>query len=371
MRVLFLDPEQYVDFENEAANYEVRLPMLHSGAVTAHADFVYQRIFNWHGPAVLHRFTLTEVAAFRPDVIVFLAGWYNQCPRIDTLRELRDQGIAIFSVIFDSMRQPEDYELALFEVSDGVCVVNSFTNYCRYRHWAEASGLAKTVVFSAGHMVWTDFFKPMAVEKTRDVLILGSLYRRRLTFTRDLAKALEGDGIGVEALGGNFHDLPDTQVEGGNPTDGPMSKRWLPWTDYRAAIVSSRICLCPTAADDRDVLNGKIFEFVASGVCTLTEWNRDIEMLAGGSGIGLYRTLDECADMIRRLIADPAAREAAAARTLAWYRANFDPSRFWHDALKATQARMPIAAGTPFLEDHYRVARTKLPPRPASLIELF
>ena len=371
MRVLFLDPEQYVDFENEAANYEVRLPMLHSGAITAHADFVYQRIFNWHGPLVFHRFTLTEIDAFRPDVVVFLVGWYNQCPKIETLREIRSRGIAIFSVIFDSMRQPEEYELALFEESDGFCIVNSFTNYCRYRHWAESRGEPKAVVFSAGHMVWTGFFKPMETEKTRDVLILGSLYRRRLTFTRELAKILEPEGIRVEALGGNFHDLPDTQVECGNPTDGPMSKLWLPWVDYRSAILSSRICLCPTAADDRDVLNGKIFEFIASGVCTLTEWNPSIEMLAGQSGIGLYRALDDCVDMIRRLMADEAARKAAAEGALAWYRRHFDPSRFWRTSLEATHARQPIAAPVDFLEAKYQTERAKMAPSPESLLSLF
>ena len=48
MRVLIYDPEQYVDFENDTANLEVRLPLLNSGAVREHADFVYQQIGRAH-----------------------------------------------------------------------------------------------------------------------------------------------------------------------------------------------------------------------------------------------------------------------------------------------------------------------------------
>ena len=49
MKVLFLNPEQYVDFENEPSNYQVRLPALNSGMISEHVDFVYQRIFRKSG----------------------------------------------------------------------------------------------------------------------------------------------------------------------------------------------------------------------------------------------------------------------------------------------------------------------------------
>ena len=44
MKVLFLNPEQYVRWEDEPSNHELRLPILNCGVVREHRDYCYQRV---------------------------------------------------------------------------------------------------------------------------------------------------------------------------------------------------------------------------------------------------------------------------------------------------------------------------------------
>jgi hypothetical protein len=354
MRVLIYDPEQYVDFENDTANLEVRLPLLNSGAVSEHADFVYQRVFVMHGPTVLHSMAVKEALAFKPDFLLYSTSWFHQSPSIETMREIQESGIPILSVLYDSMHAPPDYEIELFKLSAGTCVINSFSNYCRYRYWAERAMPEKVILFAGGHTAFTNFFQPIALDKTMDVLVMGSLYGRRVEFTMRMKAALAARGISLNILGGNFHDLPDTQNENAIASKGPVSKLWVGWPDYLKAINSTRICLCPSALDDRDVINGKLFQYMACGAFTLAERNDEIALLTEGSGFDLYRSEDECFATIVDMIAHPDKRAAKAKSVHDWYRRSFDYRRFWNDNVSALMQRRQIPAPLPHLEAEYQ-----------------
>ncbi len=94
MRVLFLNPEQYVSWENEPSNYELRLPILNCGAVTEHNDYCYQRKLRATGREEVEREVLAMVEAFKPDIVINSTTWPSQSVGLTTLHEIMRRGSA-------------------------------------------------------------------------------------------------------------------------------------------------------------------------------------------------------------------------------------------------------------------------------------
>lgn len=67
MKVLFFNPEQYLDFENEPSNYQCRLPILNCGLPIEPVDHVYQRDLRSDGREAMDRAALAAVDAARPE----------------------------------------------------------------------------------------------------------------------------------------------------------------------------------------------------------------------------------------------------------------------------------------------------------------
>lgn len=78
MKIFFLNPEQYVNWENEPSNYQLRLLIINCGIVTEYKDFVYQRVFRSEGRDVMHSKLLQEIFDFRPDLVVNSTTWLKE-----------------------------------------------------------------------------------------------------------------------------------------------------------------------------------------------------------------------------------------------------------------------------------------------------
>ena len=98
MKVLFFNPEQYVDFENEPSNYQIRLPALNSGAISEHRDFIYQRVFRESGKDAMNQAALEAYQVFEPDVVINSLCWWQECISSQTLAKIRKGGGKVISI---------------------------------------------------------------------------------------------------------------------------------------------------------------------------------------------------------------------------------------------------------------------------------
>jgi len=181
-----------VPFEDEASNYEFRLPILNSGIVSEHRDFVPQRECLRVGHAAMEQLFLKEVSSFNPDVIFNSVGKNEDYPSPSVLNLVRESGVRVVTAAWDSFLKPRHWEIDLYNCSDYLLTADSFTNYFRYRLLAELTNDPKKVMFFQGSQVFTDFFRPTQEKKDIDVLFLGSVYGSRVNFIKSLQKKSGG-----------------------------------------------------------------------------------------------------------------------------------------------------------------------------------
>lgn len=104
--MLFLNPEQYVGWEDEPSNHELRLPILNCGMVREHRDYCYQRVLKAAGRAVMDREILTLVEEFQPDLVNNSTTWPNQSVGSGLLHAIMGRGVPVYTQVWDTFLEP-------------------------------------------------------------------------------------------------------------------------------------------------------------------------------------------------------------------------------------------------------------------------
>lgn len=343
LRVLFLNPEQYVDFENEPSNFQLRLPILHCGLAITHHDHVYQRDLRAAGRAEMDRRVLDAAAVFEPDLVIYSATWEHENVSPWVLRALRDGGRPVVSMLWDSWIEPTTGEAELLAASTVLVVGDSLHTYLRCRLTGEAMTPPVKVAF-AGGQVFTDLVRPLPDEpKEFDVTLLGSNEGERTALVARLAEELPRYGIRFNKAGG----LVDSRKGALKLTDN-----WVDWPEYVRIINRSRLCLNSATDPTRLQIKGKIFDYLACRVACLTDANAESVTFLPPGTVAMFDEIDGCVGQIRRLLADERALAELAETGHRWLRETFDYKRFWSAVLMAAVGGAPLPT-LPLLEEHF------------------
>lgn len=331
MKVLFFNPEQYVVFENEPSNVQLRLPILNCGAVTGYYDHVYQRDLRADGRAAMDRRALEAVANIRPDVVVYSATWEHENLSPWVLRAIRDGdgtrgGVPVISMLWDSWIEPTAAEAELLASSTVLVVGDSLHSYLRCRLAAESLVPSPKVAFFGGQ-VFTDLVHPLPNEPIEfDITLLGSNEGRRAALVSRLADELPRHGVRFNKAGG----LVDSRKGGFALTDN-----WVSWEEYVRIINRSRLCLNSATDPTRMQIKGKIFDYMACGVACLTDANVETSRFIPEGAVALFDGDEDCVAQILRLLQDDEERGRIAAAGQKWLAETFDYKRFWSAILAA------------------------------------
>ncbi|MDA0238534.1 MAG: glycosyltransferase [Proteobacteria bacterium] len=363
MRVLFFNHEQYTDFENEAGNIELRLPMLASGVITEFEDYGYQRIQNEQGFEAMIDGALTAVKRFQPNLVVNSTTWPHKSIPPGYIADIESWGYPVLSVFWDTI--PDQaiaarFERPLFLASSYFCECGSFMGYARYRLWNEVLALGKKVIFLSGNNVLPEKFRPNGSPKTIDIGLIGSLYKVRIELLTYLNRALAERGVRVEHFGGHFN------VERANAVDG-RSAEWLDEAGYLDVLNSTKIILCPAGETGQWGVRGKIFEAMACGAFCLIERTPDTSMTIPAEAAATYSGHEECRAAILHYLDNEDERIRQAAAGYQWFNETYNSPVFWKGFLtghlagqraeqRAGQSEFPSA---PFVEHNYGVLRDK------------
>lgn len=337
MKVLFFNPEQYVAFENEPSNVQLRLPILNCGAVTGHRDHVYQRDLRAAGRAAMDFHALEVVAEARPDVVVYSATWEHENLSPWVLKAIRDgdgarAGVPVVSMLWDSWIEPTVAEAELLANSTFLVVGDSLHSYLRCRLAAESLTPTPKVAFFGGQ-VFTDLVRPLPDEPTLfDVTLLGSNEGRRAQLIARLTEELPRRGVRFNKAGG----LVDS-------TKGrfALTDEWVSWEEYVRIVNRSRLCLNSATDPTRMQIKGKIFDYMACGVACLTDGNAETRRFIPEGAVALFEDDEDCVAQILRLLGDDAERVRIAAAGRRWLMETFDYKRFWSGVLAAAVGNGP------------------------------
>jgi len=331
MRILFLNPEQYVSFEEEPSNYELRLPILNCGAVTAHRDYVYQRVLRTEGRKVMNAGVLREAIEFRPDLIVYSTSWPHEAIDSEILDRIMRQGIPVFTHVWDTHLQREPHELDWFLHCTYFGVADSVTNYRRYRALAETerSPWLRDVIFCAGNNVFTDVIRPESRLQEYDVTLLGSCEGQRVELVQQLGTTLARHGIIFQRCGGLI-----------NRSAQPMphrSAQWMPIEQYIEVINRSKICISSQTLPTRRQIKGKVFHYLAGGAFCLTDSNPELRSLIPDGCVVYYESAADCIEKIRYYLVHDEERRRIAQLGHRWFCETFDYKTFWSQFLHAVR----------------------------------
>jgi glycosyltransferase involved in cell wall biosynthesis len=337
VKILFFNPEQYVDFEKEPSNYELRLPILNCGVVTSHRDYVYQRILRSEGRQAMNERALQEVLEFAPDIVIYSTSWDDQSIDRHVLRLIMQKGIPVYIHVWDTFIKPRLKELEWFVNCDYFGVADSVTSYLRYRSLLPYSR-TKGVIFTPGHNVFTEVIHKKEMEKIYDVTILGSTEAKRLPFIRYLRENLAVYGISLHKFGGLIDDTKATPTEGLRLTD-----KWIPWEDYVNVINQSKICLSSQTQPNRSQIKGKIFEYLACGIFCLSDSNIEVRSIIPEDCIVYYNDFADCLRKIIYYLKHEDERLHIANKGYKWFHQTFNYKKFWSEFLKvAVNANMAL-----------------------------
>ena len=104
MKILFFPHEQYVPYEYEAGNFEVRLPAINCGSVEDSKCFVYQRVLRSHGREIMNNKAWEIAKNYKPDFVIHFRTWpFPVDENLDhSLINSIDREIApVLTIIFD------------------------------------------------------------------------------------------------------------------------------------------------------------------------------------------------------------------------------------------------------------------------------
>ena len=230
----------------------------------------------------------------------------------------------MLTVFWDTWPDSLPHEIELTLNSDAILVMDSLTNYFKFRLLAELHGRPGTVAF-APIAVFTDVVRPTKTAKSRDVLMLGSNEGQRINLTRFLAAGLADRGVSMTRLGGLIDE---------ENADEENAKNWIGWEDYVAAINSTKIGLSSQTQPDRLQIKGKIFDYFACGVFCLADENPELREIVPPDCLAFYRDEADCLEKILYFLDHDDEREAIAARGLAWLNGVYDYKTFWRETVE-------------------------------------
>lgn len=158
------------------------------------------------------------------------------------------------------------------------------------------------------HSDWSD------AEQTNDVVFIGAPYDERPRFLTDLWKI---HGIKTKIWGAPSWE----SVLPSEPRQAMWQGHELWNADYRQAIWHSRICLAFVTHSNHDDVAHKSFEIAASGGFLLAEDTpAHRHVFKDGEEAVFFKSVDDCAAMIRKYLSDSNARmrvaKAACSRAL-------------------------------------------------------
>ncbi|MBI4663444.1 MAG: glycosyltransferase family 1 protein [Verrucomicrobia bacterium] len=342
MRVLFLNPEQYVSWEDEPSNYELRLPILNCGVVTDHRDYCYQATLRKDGKDRMNREILALVDGFQPEIVINSTTWPEQSVGSGLLQEILRRGVVVHTQVWDSFVNPEPHEMEWFYSCTHLGIASSISSYLRYKAMAQAGCGPRGVVFTAGHHVFTEFFRKLDVPKVYDVTILGSNEGLRTIHKKFLQSRLPGLGISFHKLGG----LIDWEKCQGPQDRQKLTDKWIPWHEYVKVINQSKVCVCSQTGQGRDQIKGKIFEFLSCGALVLTDASPQTQKLVPPWAVAYYTDVPDCLEKAVHYVLNDAERERTSRLGHEWFHSQYDYRKFWSAFLRTavrSEGPLPVA----------------------------
>jgi spore maturation protein CgeB len=343
MKVLFLNPEQYVDFKNEPSNYQVRLPALNSGMIGEHRDFIYQRVFQKSGAAAMNEAALKVHQDFKPDIVINSLCWWQECIDWKILAAMRQAGSKVISIYWDTWINALPHETEIFLNSDYILVFDSLSSYFKYRLLGEQQQNLNKVIFSPIG-VFTDTIKPIEIKKDIDVLMLGSREGQRADLISYLKKELADRNINFQHIGGLVDDTIADKNHAGN---------WIDWDSYVKTINRSKICLSSQTQPDRMQIKGKIFDFLASQSFCLTDNNPELRTFVPDHCLAYFKDAEDCLSQIQHYLENENDREDKARSGYQWLKENYSYKNFWQNTLKVSLGTDEKINQLPGVEEAY------------------
>jgi len=332
MKVLFLNPEQYVHWEDEPSNHELRLPILHCGAVTEHRDVCYQRLFREIGRDATDQHILKLVEQFEPQIVINSTTWPKQSVSSALLHEIMRRGLPVYTQIWDTFLDPAPHELEWFYSCTVLGIASSIASYQRYQRLAESGCGPQGVIFTTGHNVFTDFIRNLDLPKTEDVVLLGSNEGLRTVFKKFLGTRLRSQGISFRKQGG----LIDWEKCAGPADRERLTDEWLPWDKYVEAINRAKVCVCSQTGKGRLQIKGKLFEFLACGAFVLTDASAESRSLIPAGCVAYYDSIPDCLEKAVYFVRNEIERARIARAGRDWFHTQFDYRAFWSAVMRAS-----------------------------------
>lgn len=328
MKIMFFNHEQYVNFEDETGNYELRLLILNCGLVTSYRDYVYQRVLRLEGREAMDRKALQEVEDFNPDLVVYSTTWPHESLSPDVLGEIRKRGTPVYTHVWDTHIEPAPHELKWFDNCSFFGVADSITNFLHYRRLSESQPNIRGCIFAGGHNVFTNIFSKQGLDKVYDVTVLGSNEGLRAELIHHLCGKLAPYGISVSKFGG----LVDSTKKG---PSNRLTDKWVPWEKYVQIINQSKILLSSQTDAARCQIKGKIFQFLASGAFCLSDSNSEINRMIPKNCLVYYDDFEDCWEKIVYYMGHEDERTAIAEAGHDWFHSTFSYKKFWSQFLRA------------------------------------
>ncbi len=326
MKVLFFNPEQYLSFENEPSNYELRLPMIHCGVVTEYRDYIYQRVMREHGREQMDAGALEIVREFQPDIIVYSTTWPHMLLSDYVLHKILDEGYIVYTHMWDTQIRPHDHEYSLLASCTYFGLWDSITNYRRYLGLALLHENVKGVICPVGFNSFPDLMKKEpGMTKEYDVTILGSNEGKRAELRDFLEGSLESTGAKFYKFGGLVDSRRVT-----DETRFELTDDWVSWEDYVDVINKSKIGVVSQTQSHRLQIKGKVFDFLACGSFCLCDYNDEMRQIVPFDCIEYYRDEQDCLDKALYYLEHETEREEVAARGHRWFKSTFDALDFWN-----------------------------------------
>jgi hypothetical protein len=327
MKILFLNPEQYFDFEKEPSNLELRLPILNCGLKIRHRDHIYQRDLRSHGRQEMNEAVWRQVLDFDPHLVIYSTTWPHESLDSGLLKKILGRGVPVLTHVWDTHIEPAPHELDWFSSCSHFAVADSVTNFLRYDSLTRSPGCPH-VLLTTGNLVFTDIFHRKPLPKIYDVAMVGSMEGGRVGFINNVSTRLASQGRKLHVAGG----LVDSKKGSGS---GAACDTWVSPEKYADILNESKIGLSTQTDPHRSQIKGKVFHYMACGILCLTDRNAEIEQIIPDDCVVYFESEEECAEKILHYLENETERDQIARRGHDWFHSTFDYKTFWSKSLPA------------------------------------
>ncbi|MFT3869114.1 MAG: glycosyltransferase [Nibricoccus sp.] len=327
IRVLFLNPEQYFDFEKEPSNLELRLPILNCGLNIRHRDHIYQRDLRAHGRQEMNEAVWRQTLEFDPHLVIYSTTWPHESLDASVLKKILNKGIPILTHVWDTHIEPAPHEWDWFTSCSHFAVADSVTNFSRYHSLARHLG-SPEVLLTTGNLVFTDVFQRKPLQKIFDVAMVGSMEGGRVAFINAVSSRLASKGRNLHVAGG----LVDSKKGSGRDA---ASDGWVSPEKYADILNQSRIGLSTQTDPHRSQIKGKVFHYMSCGILCLTDRNAEIEQIIPDDCVVYFESEEDCAEKIHYYLENEAELNRIATGGYDWFHNTFDYKKFWSATLPA------------------------------------